>query len=207
MDHKEGQRNDAFKVWCWRRLLRVFCMARRSNLSILKEINPKYSWEGHMLKLKLQYFGHLIAKNRLTGKDPDPGKYWGQEEKGTTEDETVGWHHQLDGHEFEQTLGDSEGQGSLVCYSPWGRKESDTTEWLNNNSKVNIKLTTSSVTAQFIQAAVQHHLCGVSEHVHHPQKETRIHPPYSLPSPRQPLSHFLSVWICWFWIYPMNGIL
>ena len=58
---------------------------------------------------------------------PDAGKEYGQEEKGMTEDEMVGWHHQLSGHEFEQTLGDSEGQGSLACYSSWGQKESDTT--------------------------------------------------------------------------------
>ena len=67
------------------------------------------------------------------GKNPDAGKDWGQEEKGTTEDEMVGWHHQLTGHEFEQAPGDGEGRGSLVCRSPWGHKESDTTEWLNNN--------------------------------------------------------------------------
>ena len=67
------------------------------------------------------------AKNQLTGKDPDAGKDCGQEEKGTTEDEMVGWHHRLDGHEFEQAAGDGEGQGSLVCFSPWGCKESDTT--------------------------------------------------------------------------------
>ena len=60
-------------------------------------------------------------------KDPDAGKDGGQEEKGATEDETVGWHHRLNGHEFEQTHGDSEGQGSLACCSPWGHKESDTT--------------------------------------------------------------------------------
>ena len=72
------------------------------------------------------------AKSQLTEKDPDAGKDWGQE-KGTTEDEMVGWHHQLSWHEFEQTPGDSEGQGSLACCSPWGLKESDTTE-LNNNS-------------------------------------------------------------------------
>ena len=71
------------------------------------------------------------AKNWLIGKDPDAGKDWRQEEKGTTEDETVGWHHQLDGH--EQALGDGEGQGSLACCSPWSCKESDTTEQLNNN--------------------------------------------------------------------------
>ena len=83
------------------------------------------------LKLKLQYFD---LKSRLIGKDPDAGKDWKQEEKGTTEDEIVGWHHQLDGHESEQTPGDGEGQGSLACCSPWGCKELDTTEWPNNNS-------------------------------------------------------------------------
>ena len=71
------------------------------------------------------------AKNWLIGKDPDAGKDWRQEEKGTTEDEMVGWHHQLDGHEFEQVLGVGDGQGSLECCSPQGLKESDTTEQLN----------------------------------------------------------------------------
>ena len=70
--------------------------------------------------------------SRLIGKDPDVGKYWRQEEKGTTEDETVGCHHRLNGQEFAQVPGYGEGQGSLACCSPWGRKESDTTEWLNN---------------------------------------------------------------------------
>ena len=72
------------------------------------------------------------VKNWLTGKDPDAGKDWRQQETGTTEDEMVGWHHWLSGHEFEQTLGVGEGQGSLACCSPRGCKESDTTEWLNN---------------------------------------------------------------------------
>ena len=75
------------------------------------------------------------AKNWLIQKDPDAGKDWRQEEKGTKEDEMVGWHHQLNGHEFEQALGDGEGQQSLVCWSPWGRQESDITEWLSNNNK------------------------------------------------------------------------
>ena len=74
------------------------------------------------------------AKSQLIGKDPNALKDWGQEEKGTTEDEKVGWHHQLNGHEFEQALGDSEGQRSLVCWSSWGHKELDTTEWLNHNN-------------------------------------------------------------------------
>ena len=73
------------------------------------------------------------AKNRLTGKNPDAGKDGRQEEKGMTEDEMVGWHHQLDGHEFEQAPGYGDGQGSLACCSPWGRNKSDTTEQLNNN--------------------------------------------------------------------------
>ena len=75
-----------------------------------------------MLKLM-----HPDAKSQLTGKDPDAGKDWRQE-KGMTENEMVGWHHWLDGHEFEQVLGDGDGQGSLACFSPWGHKETDTTE-------------------------------------------------------------------------------
>ena len=74
------------------------------------------------------------AKSWLIGKDSDAGKDWRQEEKGVTEDEMVGWHHRLNGHEFEQALRDSEGQGSLVCCSPWGRKESEMTEWLKNKN-------------------------------------------------------------------------
>ena len=74
------------------------------------------------------------SNSQLTGKDPDAGKDWRQDEKETMEDEMVGWHHWLNGHEFQQTLGDSEGQGSLVCCSPWGLKESDTTEQLHSCS-------------------------------------------------------------------------
>ena len=208
-----------FELWCWRRLLRVPWTTRRSNQSILKEMSPEYSLEGLMLKLKLQYFGHLIrrnyslektlmlgkiegrgtedwrgwqrmrwlngiidlmdmslsklqesvmgreawhvtvhgaaksqtrlsnwtelkagnkvdfwppdSKNWLIGKYTDSGKDWRQEEKGMSENEMVGWHHWLDGHEFEQAVGVGDGQGSLACCSPWGSKESDTTEWLN----------------------------------------------------------------------------
>ena len=68
------------------------------------------------------------AKSQLIGKDHNADKNWGQEEKGTAEDETVGWHHWLNGREFEQTLGDDEGQGGLACCSPWDHKESDMTE-------------------------------------------------------------------------------
>ena len=96
----ECQRIDAFKLWCWIRLLRVPCTARRSNQSILKEINPGISLEVMMLKLKLQYFGHLIQRVDSLEKT-DAGRDWGQEEKGTTEAEMAGWHHGQDGCEFE----------------------------------------------------------------------------------------------------------
>ena len=135
---------------CWRRPLSVPWTTRRSNPSILKEINAGYSLERLMLKLKLQYFGHLMQTNWLTEKYPDAGKDWRQEERGTTEDEMVGWQHQLTGYEFEQALGDSEGQGSLACCSPWGCKESDTTKQLNWTDRFMDynKCTTTSVTFQ-----------------------------------------------------------
>ena len=81
--------------------MRVPWTARRSNLSILKEISPGCSLERLMLKLKLQYFGHLMQRVDSLAKDPDAGRDWGQEEKGMTEEEMAGWHHRLDGHEFE----------------------------------------------------------------------------------------------------------
>ena len=89
----EHRRIDAFELWCWRRLLRVPWTARRSNKSILKEIKPGISLEGMMLKLKLQYFGHLMIRVDSLEKDSDAGRDWGQEEKGTTEDEMAGLHH------------------------------------------------------------------------------------------------------------------
>jgi len=88
----ERRRIDAFQLWCWRRLLRVPWTARRSNQSILKEISPGISLEGMMLKLKLQFFGHLMRRADSLEKT-DAGRDWGQEEKGTTEDEMAGWHH------------------------------------------------------------------------------------------------------------------
>ena len=90
--------------------------------SILKEINAKYSLEGLLLKLKLQYFVYLMWRAESLEKDPDAGKDWGQEEKGTTEDEMAGCHHRLNGHELEQTPGDGEGQGSVTCCGPRGRR-------------------------------------------------------------------------------------
>ena len=121
----EHWRVDAFELWCWRRFLRVPWTSRRLNQSILKKINTEY-WGVLKLKLKLQYFGHLMQRADSLGENPDAGKDRRQEEKGTTEDEMVGWHHWLNGHEFEQAPGDSEGQESLTCCNPWGHKKSDT---------------------------------------------------------------------------------
>ena len=134
LDHKEGWewRINAFEVWCWRRLLRVPWTARRSNQSTLKEINPEYSLEGLMLKLK--YFGHLMW---TAGSLESAGKDWMQE-KWVTKDEMVGWHHWFNGHEREQTLGDGEGQGGLPCSSPQACRKSDTTEWLNNKCSARV---------------------------------------------------------------------
>ena len=96
----EYRRIDAFELWCWRRLLRVPWTARRSNQSVLKEFRPGCSLEGLMLKLKLQYFDCLMRRADSLEKT-DAGRDWGQEEKGTTEDEMAGWYHRLDGHECE----------------------------------------------------------------------------------------------------------
>ena len=118
----EHPRIDVFGLWCWRRLLRVPWTARRSNQSILKEINPEYWLEGLMLKLKLQYLGHLMGKGNSLEKTLILGKIEGRRRRGQ---QRMRW---LDGDRCKQTLGDSEGQGSLVYCSPWGRKELDMTE-------------------------------------------------------------------------------
>ena len=104
-----------------------------------KEIKPVNSQENQSwiftgrtdAEVETPIFWPPDVNNWLIGKDPDAGKDWRQEEKGTTEDEMVGWHHWLNGHEFEQVPGVCDGQESLACYSPWGLKESDTTEQLN----------------------------------------------------------------------------
>ena len=123
----EHQRTDAFELWCWRRRLRVPWTARRSNQSILKEISPGWSLEGMMIKLKLQYFGHLMRRVDSLEKTPVLGGIGGRRRRGR-QDEMAGWHHRLDGREFERTLGVGDGQRGLACCDSWGHKESDTTE-------------------------------------------------------------------------------
>ena len=127
----EHQRLDAFKLWCWRRLLRLLDC---------KEIQPVHLNPGDQswvftgrtdVEAETPILWPPDAKSWLIWKDPDAGNDWGQEEKGTTEDETVGWHHRLNGHGFGWTPGVGDGQGGLVYCGSWGRKESDMTEWLN----------------------------------------------------------------------------
>ena len=131
LDYKaECRRIDAFELWYWRRLLRIPWAARRSNQSIVKEISPEYSLEGLMLKLKLQYFGHLMWRTDSLGKTLMLGKTEGRKRRGDR-----GW----DGWMASPTrwtwawvsLGVGDGQGSMPFCSSWGCKESDTTEWLN----------------------------------------------------------------------------
>ena len=116
-------------LWCWRRLLRVPWTARRSNQSILK-FSPGCSLEGLMLKLKLQYFGHLMRRADSLEKTLTLGKIEGRRKRGWQE-KMVGWHHRLNGHGSGWTPGVGDGQGGLACCGSWGRKESDTTERLN----------------------------------------------------------------------------
>ena len=113
----ERWRIDAFEL-CWRRLLRVPWTVRRSNQSILKEISSEYSIGRTDAEAEAPILWPSDAKNWLIGKDPDAGKDRREEEKGTTEDEMVGWHHWLNGHEFELAPGVGDGQGSLACCSP-----------------------------------------------------------------------------------------
>ena len=128
----EHWRIDTFRLWCWRRLLRVPLTAKSSNQSILKEINREYSLEGLVLKLKCQYFA-TWCKELTHWK-----RSWCQERLkagGEGDDRGWGiWMASLNRHEFKQDLGDGEGQGSLACCSPRGCKEMDTTQPLNNSN-------------------------------------------------------------------------
>ena len=134
LDHKEGW---APKNWCFWTVVLEETPDSPLDSKEIKPVNPKgnQSWIfTEELMLKLQYFGHLMWRADSLEKTLMLGKIECRRIGGTTEDEMVEWHHRLYGHDFEQTLGDSEGQGSLACCSPWARKESDITELLNNNT-------------------------------------------------------------------------
>ena len=133
LGHKEGWMP---KNWCFWTVVLEKTLESPLDCKEIKPVNPKgnQSW---ILTGRTDVEAEVIilwppeVKNWLVGKDPDVGKDWRWEEKGPTEDEMVGWHDQLDEHEFEQALGFRDGQGSLACCSAWGHKESDMTEWLN----------------------------------------------------------------------------
>ena len=127
----ECWRIDAFELWCWRRLLRVPWTTRRSKQSILKEVSPEIFIGRTDAEAEAPILWPPDGKSWLIGKDFDAGRDWGQEEKGTTEDELAGWHHWFNGRESEWPPGVGNGQGGLACCDSWGRKESDTTERLN----------------------------------------------------------------------------
>ena len=139
LDHKESW---APKNWCFWTVVLEKTLESPLDCKEIQPVHPKGN-QCWILIGRTDAEAPILwppdAKSWLTGKDPDAGKDWRQEEKGMTADEMVGWDHQLNAHEFEQALGDSDGQGSLACCSPWGCKELDTTEQLNkNNSNVNI---------------------------------------------------------------------
>ena len=136
MDHKEGW---APKSWCFRTVVLEKTLESPLDSKEIKLVNPKGNQPWMFIgrtdaEAEAPILWPPDVKSLLTGKDPDAGKDWGQEEKRATEDKMIGWHHQLSGPEFEQTPGIGERQGSLACYSPWGRKKLDMTEWLNNHS-------------------------------------------------------------------------
>ena len=129
LDYEEGW---VLKNWCFQTVVLEKTLGSPLGCKEIQPVNPKgnQSWifNGRTdAEAEMSILWPPDAKKWLLGKDSDAGKDWKQEEKGVTEDELVGWHHQLDGHEFEQALGAGDGQGSLLCCSPWGCKESDTT--------------------------------------------------------------------------------
>ena len=135
LDYKERW---ALKNWCFWSVVLEKTLERPLNCKEIQSIHPKgnQSWlfiERTDAEVETPIVWPPDGRTDFTERDPDAGKDWRQEEKGTTEDEMVGWHHQLNGHEFEQAPGVGDGQGGLACYSPWGHKESDMTEWLNWN--------------------------------------------------------------------------
>ena len=137
LDHKEGW---VPKNWCFYTVVLEKTLESPLDCKETQSVNPKENqpriFTGRIdaeTEAEAPILWPQDAKSRLIRKDPDAGKEWRQEEKGTTKDEMVGWHHWLNGHEFEQAPGDGEGQGSLFCCSPWGHKESGTIELLKNN--------------------------------------------------------------------------
>ena len=139
LEYKSNKDHEGWvlKNWCFRTVVLEKTLESPLDCKEIKPVNPKGDQPWILTgrtdaEAEAPILWPRIRKSQLIGKDPDAGKDWGQKEKGETEDEVVGCHHWLNGHEFEQTPGDAEGQGSLACCSPWGHEESDMTEQLNN---------------------------------------------------------------------------
>ena len=135
-DQKEGW---ALKNWCFWNVVLENTLESSLNCKVIQPVHPKgdQSWIFiGRTDAEAPVLWPRDAKSWLIGKDPDAGKNWRQEEKGMTEDKMFGWLHWLSGHKFKKVIGDGEEQGSLACYSPWGHKELDITEWLKNNSNI-----------------------------------------------------------------------
>ena len=136
LDHKEGR---MLKNWCFRTMVLEKTLESLLDSKEIKPVNPngKQSWI-LMGRTDAETEAPILwppdTKSQLVGKDCNAERYWGHKEKRASEDEMAGWQYWCNGHELEQTSGDSEGQGGLACYSPWGCRESDTTRQLNNNN-------------------------------------------------------------------------
>ena len=131
LDHNEGW---ALENWCFWAVVLEKTLESLLDCKEIQPVNPKGNQPWVIIgrtdaEAEAPILWPPDSKSQLSGKDPDARKDWGQKEKWVTEDEMVGWHHQLNGYESDLTAGDSKGQGSLVCCSPWGHKELDRTEW------------------------------------------------------------------------------
>ena len=161
LDHKESW---GLKNWCFWTMVLEKTLESPLDYKEIQSVHPKENQSWIFIRRTDAEAEDLIlwppdVKNWLTGKDPDAGQDWRQEEKGTTEDEMVGWHHQLDGHEFEQALGVSEGQGGLACYNPWGLKEIGP-DWMTelnclNHQKFGTERTSTRATCSPLEQSVQ----------------------------------------------------
>ena len=152
LDHKECW---VPKNWCFQTVVLEKTLESPLDRKEIKPVNPKgnqpWVFTGRTdAEAETPILWPFYAKSQLIGKDPDAGKDWRQEEKGMTEDETVGWHHQLNGHEFEQTSRDGEGQGGLACCSPRGHEELHMTQWLNSNRDAELWPTYQSLTLSLL---------------------------------------------------------
>ena len=133
----DSEESWAPKNWCFQTVMLEKTLQSPLDSKGVETVNPKGNQPWILIgrtDAEAPILSTPDAKSQHTGKDPDAGKDWRQEEKGATENEMVRWHHWLNGQEFEQTLGDSEGQESLACCSPWGRKQRNTTEWWNTTT-------------------------------------------------------------------------